>query len=79
MSGEWPGLPGSDVLPSTSSKFDIAEFPCDKEVVKAGKILREEKTAGTLARHRPLMNKLSGVDHRRLRRSTAELLVASNW
>jgi len=39
----------------------------------------EKKTAGTLAmeRHRPLMNKLSDADRRRLRRRAAALLYGS--
>jgi hypothetical protein len=62
-----------------ASKFDIVEFPCDKQVVKAAKTVGEKKTAGTLAveRHRPLMNKLSDADRRRLRRRAAELLYGS--
>ena len=46
------------------------------QVVKAAKSVLEKKTAGNLAvkRHRPLMNKLSDADRRRLRRRAAELL-----
>jgi hypothetical protein len=63
----------------TPFKFDTAEFPCDKQVVKTVKIVAEKKTAGTIAveRHRPLMNKLSDADRRRLRRRAAELLYGS--
>jgi len=60
-------------------KFDIAQFPCDKKGVKAAKTVVEKKTAGTLAveKHRPLMNRLSDADRRRLRRRAAELLYGS--
>jgi DNA-binding transcriptional regulator PaaX len=63
----------------TPFKFDIAEFPCDKQAVKTAKTVAEKKTAGTIAveRHRPLMNKLSDADRRRLRRRAAELLYGS--
>jgi hypothetical protein len=59
----------------TSSEFDIAEFSCDSQTVKAAKNFVEKKTAGTLAveRHRPLMNKLSDADLRRLHHRAAEL------
>jgi hypothetical protein len=65
--------------PRLSSKFDIPEFPCDNLIVKGAKSMREKKTAGTLAveKHRPLMNKLSDADRRRLRRRAAELLYGS--
>jgi hypothetical protein len=54
----------------------MAEFLCDKHIVKAAKTVTEKKSAGTLAieRHRPLMNKLSDADRRRLHRRAAELL-----
>jgi hypothetical protein len=57
-------------------KFEVAEFPSDKQVVKTANTVAEEKTAGTLAveRHRPLMNKFSDADRRRVRRRAAELL-----
>jgi hypothetical protein len=44
--------------------------------VKVAKKAGEKKTAGTLAveKHRPLMNKLSETERRRLRRRAAELL-----
>ena len=60
----------------TLARFDSAEPLWDKQVVKAVKPLVEKKTAGALAveRHRPLMNKLSEADRRRLRRRAAELL-----
>jgi hypothetical protein len=59
--------------------LDFAEFPCDKKNVKSAKTEVEKKTSGTLAveRHRPLMNKLSPADRRRLRRRAAELLYGS--
>jgi hypothetical protein len=61
------------------SKFDIAQILCDKHPVKAAKTVVEKKSAGTLAveRHRPLMNKLSDADRRRLHRRAAELLYGS--
>jgi hypothetical protein len=54
----------------------MAEFSCDKQVVKTAKTVVEKKTAGSFAveRHRPLMNKLSDADRRWLRRRVAELL-----
>jgi hypothetical protein len=47
--------------------------------VKAAKRVAQKKSAGTLAveRHRPLMNKLSGANRRRLHRRAAELLYGS--
>ena len=59
-----------------SSRFDSTELLWDTQVVKAAKPLVEKKTAGALAveRHRPLMNKLSDADRRRLRRRAAEFL-----
>jgi hypothetical protein len=44
--------------------------------VKAVKPAAEKKTPGTLAvqKHRPLMNKLSDAERRRLRQRAAELL-----
>jgi len=56
--------------------FDGVGFLCDRQIVKLERRAEEKKTAGTLAveRHRPLMNKLSETDRRRLRRRAAELL-----
>lgn len=44
--------------------------------MKAAKSPIEKKTAGTLAveKHRPLMNRLSDAERRRLRQRAAELL-----
>jgi hypothetical protein len=60
----------------TFSRFDSAELLWNTQVVKASKPVVEKKTAGALAveRHRPLMNKLSAADRRRLHRRAAELL-----
>jgi len=68
---------GSELF--TSSKFDIADFRCDKKAVKVTKNVVEKKSAGTRAveKHRPLMNKLSDADRRRLHRRAAELLYGS--
>ena len=59
-----------------SAEFDRASLLWDKQIMKAVKTVAEKKTAGTLAvqRHRPLMNKLSDEERRRLRRRAAELL-----
>ena len=56
--------------------FDTGFSRWDKEGVKAAKPIAEKKSAGTLAveRHRPLMNKLSDAERRRLRQRAAELL-----
>ncbi len=44
--------------------------------VKTTKPVREHKTPGTVAveKHRPLMNKLTAAERRRLRQRAAELL-----
>ena len=44
--------------------------------VKTATTRREKKTSGTIAveKHRPLMNKLTAVERRRLRLRAAELL-----
>ena len=44
--------------------------------VKTATTRREKKTPGTIAveKHRPLMNKLTPAERRRLRRRAAELL-----
>lgn len=44
--------------------------------MKTAKTSAEKKTAGTLAveKHRPLLNKLSETERRRLRQRAAELL-----
>lgn len=49
---------------------------CDKHRVKAAKPAAEKKTPGTLAveAHRPLLNKLTDAQRRRLRHRAAELL-----
>jgi hypothetical protein len=46
------------------------------EYVKNVKTAAEPKTAGTIAveKHRPLLNKLTAVQRRRLRQRAAELL-----
>jgi hypothetical protein len=56
--------------------FDTAFSRWDNNGVKAAKPIVEKKSAGTLAveRHRPLMNKLSIAERRRLRQRAAELL-----
>jgi hypothetical protein len=59
--------------------FDFTAFSCDKTGMKAAKHPMEKKTAGTLAveKYRPLMNKLSKLDRRRLRRRASEMLYGS--
>lgn len=63
-------------MSSSFAGFDKRLFRWDKEGVKAAKPTVEKKTPGTLAveRHRPLMNKLSDAERRRLRQRAAELL-----
>jgi hypothetical protein len=57
----------------------MAAFLCDKQIVKAARTMVEKKSAGTLAveSHRPLMNKLSDADRRRLHRRAVELFYGS--
>jgi hypothetical protein len=45
-------------------------------LVKTAKPVREQKTPGTVAveKHRPLMNKRTATERRRLRQRAAELL-----
>ena len=59
-----------------TTEFDICRFKCDKQGVNAAKRAAEKKTQGTLAveKHRPLMNKLTPAQRRRLRLRAAELL-----
>jgi hypothetical protein len=56
--------------------FDIGHVKCDKQGVNAVKRAPQKKTQGTLAveKHRPLMNKLTRAQRRRLRHRAAELL-----
>ncbi len=56
--------------------FDFLKAECHKQFVKVAKPASEKKTSGTLAveKHRPLMNKLSDAQRRRLRQRAAELL-----
>ena len=56
--------------------FDSSRFQCDKQAVKVAKPVAGRKTPGTLIveKHRPLMNKLSTAQRRRLRQRAAELL-----
>ena len=56
--------------------FDFGGAQWDKSVVKTAKTAAEKKTPGTVAveKHRPLMNKLTVAERRRLRRRAAELL-----
>ena len=67
---------------ANATKLDLFDRPSllwDKHLVKAAKRVSEKKkkkTPGTLAveRHRPLMNKLTIAQRRRLRDRAAELL-----
>lgn len=63
--------------PSTDEPRLTLETPGEiKGNVKPAKTAVEKKTPGTVAveKHRPLMNKLSAAERRRLRRRAAELL-----
>jgi len=55
---------------------DIGEQELHRKDVKSTKPTAKPATLGTLAveRHRPLMNKLSAAERRRLRQRAAELL-----
>lgn len=55
---------------------DIGRQECQRKDVKSTNPTAEPRTPGTMAveNHRPLMNKLSPAERRRLRQRAAELL-----
>jgi hypothetical protein len=57
-------------------RFDASLIQWDKQLVKVTKSVAEKKTPGTFItdKHRPLMNKVSAAQRRRLRQRAAELL-----
>ena len=56
--------------------FDFPDGECHKIAVKVAKTTAGKRTPGTVAvaKHRPLMNRLTATDRRSLRKRAAELL-----